>query len=321
MKAKKLILYSLTIIVLIGIVGYYFLFVKERLNAPSWNLETNSITIEQVERTFDFYIPKDLTTPPSLLFLLHGSKGYTQQMRYLTNYEFEKQAALRKDGIIVYPQGFEKHWNDCRRTATYTANTSDINDVVFFQEMVNFFGEKFKIDKNKVFSVGYSNGGQLCFKLAFELPEIFKGIGVYSANIPALTNNDCSPKNLPISAIIVNGTDDPINPYNGGLVVLDGDTSRGRVLSSMETFKYFKKRLPNTCTNKKSINKTYSDLVSGIGISCSHSKHQIALIKVEGGGHTMPFISKPPYLPSRIGKTETSINSAALIIDFFEALE
>jgi hypothetical protein len=30
----------------------------------------------------------------------------------------------------------------------------------------------------------------------------------------------------------------------------------------------------------------------------------------------MPFISKPPYLPSRIGKTETSINSAALIIVF-----
>jgi poly(3-hydroxybutyrate) depolymerase len=88
MRAKKLIFYSLTTIVLIGIVGCYFLFVKERLNAPSWNLQTNSITIEKVERTFDFYVPKDLTTTPSLLFLLHGSKGSTQQMRYLTNYEF-----------------------------------------------------------------------------------------------------------------------------------------------------------------------------------------------------------------------------------------
>jgi polyhydroxybutyrate depolymerase len=130
-----------------------------------------------------------------------------------------------------------------------------------------------------------------------------------------------NPKNLPISTIIVNGTDDPINPYGGGLVVLDGDSSRGSVLSSIETFEYFKKRLPDACTNKNIVKSNYSDLVSGISISCPHSKHQIKLIKVQGGGHTMPLISKPPYLPSKIGKTETSINSAELIIDFFEGLE
>lgn len=321
MRAKKTVLISLIIIVSIALIGYYYLFANERFRAPKWSLRTNSVSIEDVERTFDFYIPEKLSASPSLVFLLHGSDGSPQLMRYLTNYEFEKQANQRNNFILVYPQGFEKHWNDCRGTATYTANTSDINEIAFFKEMISFFNQEYSIDENRIFSVGYSNGGHMCFKLAFELPEKFKGIGVYNANVPELANNDCSLKNLPISTIIINGTEDPINPYGGGLVVVEGDSSRGSVLSSMQSFEYFKNLLPDTCLDQNLNRNSYSDLVSGFSISCSNSGYQVELIKVQDGGHTMPLISKPPYLPSRIGKTETSVNSAKLILDFFEGLK
>jgi polyhydroxybutyrate depolymerase len=321
MKKKKLIFYSLTNVMIIGIIGYYFLFVKERLKAPNWNLQTNAIIIEGIERTFDFYVPENLSSSPSLVFLLHGSDGTSQLMRYLTNYEFEKQANQRNNFILVYPQGFEKHWNDCRGTATYTANTSNINDISFFKEMISFFNQKYIIDEGKIYSIGYSNGGQMCLKLAFELPEIFKGIGVYTANIPELANNDCKPKNLPISTIIINGTEDPINPYGGGLVIIEGDSSRGSVLSSMQSFEYFKNLLPDKCLEQSLISNSYSEMVSELSASCSNSGYQVKLIKIQDGGHTMPLISKPPYLPARIGKTETSINSAKLILDFFEGLK
>jgi polyhydroxybutyrate depolymerase len=321
MRAKKFIFYSLTIIMLIGIVGYYFLFAKERLKAPNWNLQTNAIIIEGIERTFDFYVPENLSSSPSLVFLLHGSDGTSQLMRYLTNYEFEKQANQRNNFILVYPQGFEKHWNDCRGTATYTANTSDINDITFFKEMISFFNQKYMIDEDRIYSIGYSNGGHMCLKLAFELPKIFKGIGVYNANVPELANNDCNPKNLPISTIIINGTEDPINPYGGGLVIVEGDSSRGSVLSSMQSFEYFKNLIPDKSLDQSLISNSYSEMVSGLMTSCSNSGYQVKLIKVQNGGHTMPLISKPPYLPARIGKTETSINSAKLILDFFEGLK
>ena len=70
MKKKKLIFYSLTNVMIIGIIGYYFLFVKERLKAPNWNLQTNAIIIEGIERTFDFFVPENLSSSPSLVFLL-----------------------------------------------------------------------------------------------------------------------------------------------------------------------------------------------------------------------------------------------------------
>ena len=313
--------FSLILILVVIATGYYFLFGHERLKAPSWNLQSNSITIEGIERTFDFYVPKNLAGVPSLIFLLHGSDGSSQLMRYLTNYEFEKQSEHRNNFIVVYPQGFEKYWNDCRKSASYIANTSNINEIEFFKKMIEFFSENYKIDKNKVFSVGYSNGGQMCYKLALEIPELIKGIGVYSANLPVQANNDCNSGDLPVSTIIINGTSDPINPFEGGLVVLEGDSSRGRVLSSINTFNYFKSLLPDTCKNQEIFQKEYSEMVFSKEIKCSYSGHCIELVTVKEAGHTIPLTSIPPYLPSRIGKTEMSINSVEIILNFFEDIK
>ena len=171
-----------------------------------------------------------------------------------------------------------------------------------------------------MFSVGFSNGGHLCYKVAFEHPKLFKGIGVYSANIPEETNNDCTPKKSPISTILINGTADPVNPHNGGLVVFNGDSSRGRVLSSINTFNYFKELLPDSCKNEETITNKYSDNVSTQEIECNTLNYQIKLITIKDGGHTIPLKSPPPYLPPSLGKTETSINSAKIILDFFNEL-
>ncbi len=321
MKSKKVIIYSIIVISVLCSTAYFLIFVKERLKAPQWNLQSNTIIIDDIERTFDFYIPDKLSNSPAIVFLLHGSNVSNQIMRYLTNYEFEKQADQRKNFILVYPQGFEKHWNDCRGTANYKANILEINEIDFFKGMITFFSKNYKIDRDRIFSVGYSNGGHMCFKLAFELPELFKGIGTYSASIPEQTNNDCNPKNMPISAIIINGTADPINPFNGGLVVLEGDSSRGNVMSSANTFKYFSELLPDTCKNQKVIESNYSNKVLASEILCNYPNYRVKLVTVKDGGHTIPLTSKPPYLPSRLGKTEMGINSAAIILDFFESIE
>lgn len=44
--------------------------------------------------------------------------------------------------------------------------------------------------------------------------------------------------------MIINGTADQINPNDGGLVVLNGDSSRGTVWSSRETMQYWVDLLP-----------------------------------------------------------------------------
>ena len=92
--------------------------------------------------------------------------------------------------------------------------------------------------------------------------------------------------------MIINGTDDPINPYEGGEVALLGPWgSRGIVKSSVESARYwatlagyttesFQYRYPDSVPEDDSvaIRQIWSDA----------SGPEIGLITVYGGGHTIP---------------------------------
>jgi polyhydroxybutyrate depolymerase len=58
--------------------------------------------------------------------------------------------------------------------------------------------------------------------LALEMPDTFAALAAVAANLPIEANLDCQPSQRPVSIAILNGTNDPINPYNGGLVTLFG---------------------------------------------------------------------------------------------------
>lgn len=83
--------------------------------------------------------------------------------------------------------------------------------------------------------VGYSNGGHLAFRVAMEQSQLVAAIAVIGANLPEPEYSICPGVVKPVSAMIMNGLMDPINPYNGGEVSLFGFGSRGRVFSSAES--------------------------------------------------------------------------------------
>ena len=137
-------------------------------------------------------------------------------MQVLTGGQFDKLADQYKDIIVVYPQGYGRYWNDCRKSATFVTRKLNVDDVAFFDSMVKYFKDNYAIDEQNVFATGYSNGAQMCFKLAKERPGIFKGFAAVAANLPAVANDECIQTNRPVSMLLLNGTADPINPYNGG---------------------------------------------------------------------------------------------------------
>src|SRR5207302_4642511 len=96
------------------------------------------------------------------------------------------------------------------------------------------------IDVKRVFATGHSFGGQLSYRLALERPNEFAGIAAVSANLPVQADNDCTVSDAAIPVMIVNGTDDPVNPYRGGRTGRGIDT--GNVLSTDATADYFIKR-------------------------------------------------------------------------------
>jgi polyhydroxybutyrate depolymerase len=247
---------------------------------------TDSILVDKQYRTFHYNKPKNLNTP-ALVFVLHGSGGNGKgQMKQTLKLE---EIAAKENFLVVYPDGYKKYWNECRKASPAEANKENINEEGFFIGMIAYFKKKFNADDAKVFALGTSGGGHMAYKLALTIPDKIKAITAIIANLPDTTNFDCAPVNKPIPVMIINGTEDKINPYNGGEVNIG--FSLGFVRSTDNSFRYWaslaghhgkpvKEVLPDTDpTDGKRIER-YSYVEKG--------KPDVVLLKVIGGKHDYP---------------------------------
>ena len=150
------------------LVLYNYLNVYPERNAPSGGLyETFTIDHDNIERTYDLYIPRNFKENSGAFFVLHGSYGKSEDMRVATGYDFEYLA--EKNGfLVVYPQGYKNFWNDCRASADYAANQENIDDVGFIKKVIQKISLDFKVDQKKIIATGISNGGQMIYRLAYE---------------------------------------------------------------------------------------------------------------------------------------------------------
>jgi polyhydroxybutyrate depolymerase len=228
-------------------------------------------------------------------------------MRSSTGYDFE-YLAQEKGFLVVYPQGYKNHWNDCRATADYAANIQDIDDVGYFQQMVKSLEENHMINRKQLVVSGISNGGHMVFKLAHEIPKDILLYTSFAANLPVQDNNDCSLSQEEVNMIIFNGTNDPINPYDGGLVSILGNHSRGIVISAEETYNYWRDLTSYEEEKIMTIPQLDSDSKTFVIKKESIGSKYVALYSLVNGGH----IYASPYLKSSrfAGESVRDINGA-----------
>jgi len=247
----------------------------------------DSIMIEGHWRSFHFRKPSVKSKGFSLVFVMHGSGGSGPAMMKRVP-EFDGIADQEKM-IAVFPSGYKNFWNECRKKSTAEANAIDINEQPFFQGMINYFVKKYGIDKEKVFAVGTSGGGHMAFKLGLTMPSAFRAITAIVANLPDTNNLDCIVSGKPMNVMIVNGTEDKTNPYNGGEVIL-GSGNFGFVRSSERTLQYWAELAGYTGSPAKTLLPDL-DPKDGKRIETygyTGGKKEVKLLKVIGGKHDYP---------------------------------
>ena len=289
-----------------------------------YNMEVGSLEIDKINRGFTFYVPENITDNPKLVFVLHGSTMTVNEMLTVTGHEFNRLADFSKNTIIVYPQGYGNYWNDCRKSATYKTHILNLNEFEFFRNIVSKIENDNNIKLKSIFVVGFSNGGQLVYKLAKENPKYFRGFAAISASLPIVENDNCLPVKEAVSILIANGTSDPINPFNGGEVTVDDGEKRGKVLSTPNTVKYWKELLPSNKiveTNQEviSIHNKEDSLVTIESYNCVESNRTVEYVKIYNGGHNVP---NPSFIhwPEKYGNVNKDINLPKVILDFFDAI-
>ena len=235
-------LLSLLVIVGLGgaLFGYFVYSPAPEVPRLSGTLTRETIEVGGLTRTFRTYVPQGLARGAPLVVVMHGSGENGAQIRMETGYEFDRLADAH-GFAVVYPNGYEGYWNGCNIVGDYSANTVDIDDVGFLGAVADKLITEIGVDPGRVFATGVSRGASMALRLALEAPSHFRAVAAVSENMPTPENFKCRPAGHGTSSVmIMNGTKDPLVPFDGGEVNLFGlFVKRGKVLSSRESGQYF----------------------------------------------------------------------------------
>jgi polyhydroxybutyrate depolymerase len=279
-------------------------------------VESGSLEHGGRARTWLTYVPARPATSPALVIVLHGSMGTASQARAVYGYDFDRLAD--RDGfLVVYPQGVEGNWNDSRIAGDFAARRLHVDDVGFLQALVERLVAERHVDRTRVYVTGVSNGGAMVLRLAQQVPRFARAYAAVGSSLGAPGNVSITPVREPVSILVMNGTDDPIVPWDGGEVSLYGVlVRRGRVVSTQASIDYFRglagldgapavTRLPDVDTS------------DGSTVVCSAwtGQHNVTLVAIEGGGHGVPH--PQTRLPRLLGRGNRDIRGAEEIWKFF----
>lgn len=263
------------------------------------------ILIDGKEREYILFKPKEIKS--NVIFIgLHGRGGTGEEFMWKT--EFNRLAA-EKGFIIVYPSGLNRAWIDGRKLPE---EDPEANDEKFLLALKEYLANEFKTEK--FFLFGYSNGGFMTQKMAFKYPEAFRGYASIVSTISEALSKD-KPKQ-PVPVLFINGTEDPIVPYRGGVIY----GNKGVALGAEDTVKQWVKW--NRCGVKPDA-EVVNQLNDGVKVfvhsysSCKSGK-PVRFLKLEGAGHGWP--GKLEEEKPGFGKFTSEISANLEIWKFFQSL-
>lgn len=273
-----------------------------------------------LRRTWEVHVPAPDSRPAGgmpVLIVLHGGGGSSAQMTFAG---FDG-IGDREGFMVVYPDGYRRHWNDGRTDGEAATVQEDVDDVAFLREVLAETSREFDVDAERVFVTGISNGAMMSARVACDMADAVAGVALVAGSMGEEQATRCAPSR-PVAILDISGTADPLVPYGGGDVVVAGRT-RGRVLGVDASIAMWVGH--NRCDGEP-IESELPDrdphdasTVQAVSYGGCDASAPVRLLKVEGGGHTWPghAFALPEAL---VGATNMDIDATETIWDFFADL-
>lgn len=264
-------------------------------------------TIEHQGHQRRIIIVEPSSVGKNLLLYFHGSSQSASVSRRFTSGTFDDMAQ-RTGTLLVYMEGVGNHFNDARGILPAKTRELGVDDVDFARTVVELMRAEFGIEK--VFACGYSNGGQMTMRLLFDAPSLLSGAAVFCSTLGAGDNH--APTNPdsafePTRVLMMAGTQDPITPFEGGVIGKGTSYYRGEVLSAPDTAARFAEL--NQC-NPPVQRRPFPDVTATV----YEGEYPVELWAVEMG-HVVPSGHE---LDVRLGGTTDSFLAADVVAEFFE---
>lgn len=280
---------------------------------------THSLTIRNqgYDWTYHVHIPMKAMEPMSLVLVLHGAGG--SGMRNLENNgwralaEQEGFAVLAPTGLPSRPGAAANFLTNPRVWNSGQLNENSIrtriDDVRAISAMLDETMKRAKIDENRIYVCGHSNGAGMTFRLAAEIPERFAAAAPVAGQLAI--ENPKPKKALPTLFVI--GTRDPLLPLEGGESRLPwGSRTTAPVKTWMETW-----------ANAIGAPTTPKRLESKPGLkieeySPGRDGAFLRVVYIEGHGHGWPGSIEADLPESAIGAKLKTYNATVELWNFFK---
>ena len=131
--------------------------------------EAQTVKINGITRSYLLHLPNDLKKDAPLVLVLHGYGGTADPQKYAMNEVSDKYGFA-----VCYPQGEKDgRGKTCWNVGYPFQADMKIDDVDFLCKLAKYLQKKHHLSQKNTFCTGMSNGGEMCYVLASQRPDVF----------------------------------------------------------------------------------------------------------------------------------------------------
>ena len=181
-------------------------------SAQSGEMIRDSLRYKGNTYTYHLYRPANLPENAPLVVMFHGYGSRSKPERYGLHL-----AADRHGFAVCYPRGVkDDRGKDCWNVGYSFHLESNLkrDDVGFACHLVRHLQKQYKFSRKNVFATGHSNGGEMCYLLAFKRPDVFAAVAPVAGLMMEWMYRDLKAK-CPVPLFEIHGTGDKTSRWEG----------------------------------------------------------------------------------------------------------
>lgn len=169
-----------------------------------------SLMVGSVKRDYLLHVPASYngSAPVPLVVDFHPLMMDAAYQRSNSGYA---QLSDKEGFIVAYPAGVNPAWN----VGPCCTRDRNVDDVGFAKALVAKLISQACIDEERVYAVGFSNGGGMAHHVACNAADVFAAVAPAAFDLLVENEQPCKPSR-PIAVKSFRSTNDSIVPYAGG---------------------------------------------------------------------------------------------------------
>jgi len=195
-------------------------------------LPLRAIPHEGYTRSYLLYVPETYTEtePVPLVLVFHGAGANAESM---VNGTELRDLADNNGTIIAYLNAVNGRWDYL--DVPLERGGTVVDDVGFAALLIDELSGNYSIDQDRIYTMGYSNGALMAFRVRCTLDDRIAATGLVGASMTYGLAQLCIGA-APVPTAFTLGTDDPVFPLNGYAEIDNGILYSG--FSHIMTFSY-----------------------------------------------------------------------------------